>query len=463
MKAEERIQKILSEIDPDNAVMIQRQSTAHRSAKEIADIILGNSSPSEAANKASEIENNTLAPTGAMFDCQALDQELATANSSWNIIYYKPIHSHRKIIGKTIIFFKRAFRRAAKFLIEPLVLMQNSFNSSVVRALNIYRNSNVVFESRIDLLQEELQKCRKTIEEDRILIESLNSTLDGKVKNCQAAIDENTAGLEQKLTELRGEQEDILKDTTAQIAADAEALCERVAELEKNATKDEYSQIDYFHFENEFRGKRERIKTTLQDYIEYFRGCGQVIDLGSGRGEFLDLLRENNIGGVGVEPYLPFVDYCRNRGLNVIQTDALSFIKEQPDKSLDGIIGIQMIEHISTDYLISLCNECYRALDYGRKLIFETPNPTSVSTFLNSFYLDPSHNKPIHPKFIEYLLRKAGFSKVEIVYTEQSRVNYRLPLLDSEGAVNLAEFNDGINFITDILFGSQDYFVAAEK
>lgn len=82
---------------------------------------------------------------------------------------------------------------------------------------------------------------------------------------------------------------------------------------------------------------------------------------------------------------------------------------------------------------------------------------------MNSFYLDPSHNKPVHPKTMEYYLRKAGFSEVEILFTEASRSGYRLPLLSGKGVDNLEEFNNGINLVTDLLFGSQDYAVIAKK
>ena len=94
--------------------------------------------------------------------------------------------------------------------------------------------------------------------------------------------------------------------------------------------------------------------------------------------------------------------------------------------------------------------------------MIETPNPTCVSTYLNSFYLDPTHNNPIHPKTLKFFLQQAGFSNIKIVFNEQSRIPYRLPLLEVENA-NLAEFNDGINFLSDVIFGCQDYAIIAEK
>ena len=81
--------------------------------------------------------------------------------------------------------------------------------------------------------------------------------------------------------------------------------------------------IDYFDFENTFRGSRTKIKSIQEQYVSYFKGCSQVLDLGSGRGEFLELLKEYGIGAVGVEIYEEFVEFCRNRDLKVIQQDVL--------------------------------------------------------------------------------------------------------------------------------------------
>jgi O-antigen chain-terminating methyltransferase len=157
------------------------------------------------------------------------------------------------------------------------------------------------------------------------------------------------------------------------------------------------------------------------------------------------------------------VDYFKIKGFNALNEDAIVYISSLSNESIGGIFAAQLIEHLRTDQIIQLCNDAYKKLKPDSYLILETPNPTSLAIYTNAFYVDPSHNKPVHPKTMEYFLRQAGFKDIQILYTEHSRSKYRLPLLNGENISNLNEFNDGINCITDILFGSQDYAIMAKK
>lgn len=230
-----------------------------------------------------------------------------------------------------------------------------------------------------------------------------------------------------------------------------------------NDTLNGYTDIDYFDFETNFRGTQRSVKERLKDYIKYYQKAGLVVDLGCGRGEFLELLEENEIEGIGVDTYDDFVEYCTNKGLNVVKEDAISYVTGLAEQSVTGIFAAQLVEHLTVNKLVDLCNEAYKKLVPGGTLIFETPNPTNLSIYYNWFYADPTHQNPVHPKTLEYLLKKAGFKEVEVIFTEQSRSGYRLPLLNAAGAENLKEFNDGINLLSDLFFGSQDYAVVARK
>jgi O-antigen chain-terminating methyltransferase len=96
-------------------------------------------------------------------------------------------------------------------------------------------------------------------------------------------------------------------------------------------------------------------------------------------------------------------------------------------------------------------------------VILETPNPTSLAIYTNWFYVDPSHNKPVHPLTLEYFLKQAGFSDIEVLYTEQSKPDFKIPELHVTGAENLEEFNNGMKVVSNVLFGSQDYAIIARK
>lgn len=411
----DRVLQILNELEGSES------ETSHMTASEVAAVLLSSEHVDESPKPDSSfpVEEQNL---GEIVEMETLDDSLRDVNRTWKLLYYRPILSARPIIAGLIVFFRRLFRRAARFLIEPLTEAQTEFNSSVARSLNTIRNHDVVFEAYIRRMDNELTQ-RKS------LLEQLHTEYQEALRSERELFEQRVFQLEQKMWE----KSDNL-----------------------------YGEIDYFDFENHFRGNRSQIAERQKMYIDYFKDCKHVIDLGSGRGEFLDLLKQQRIPAVGVDLYGPFVDFCRMHGQEVVQEDAVSYLRRQENDCCDGIFAGQLIEHLNTKELISLCSDSYRTLKKGGTLIVETPNPTCVATYLNSFYLDPSHVKPVHPKTVEYFLRKAGFQEIRIIFTEQSKVGYRFPLLSAEGG-NLEEFNDGVNFLSDIIFGSQDYAVIAVK
>lgn len=218
----------------------------------------------------------------------------------------------------------------------------------------------------------------------------------------------------------------------------------------------EYSAIDYFDFENYFRGSRDLIKKRQLEYLVYLKNCNKVLDIGCGRGEFLEIMKENNISAVGVDTYGPFVEYCSEKGLSAVCMDGIEYLSKE--QGIDGIFAGQVIEHLTIGQIVSLINTAYDKLPNDGVLIMETPNPKSLSIYVNAFYLDPSHIKPVHPETMKYLLRNAGFKNVDIVYTETSRPDINIPPIQGE-----EEFNNAMNKVQQMLFGSQDYAVIARK
>lgn len=221
--------------------------------------------------------------------------------------------------------------------------------------------------------------------------------------------------------------------------------------------------LDYFLFENKFRGTEKSIKASQKQYLKYYLDHQNVLDIGSGRGEFLELLNEKNISCTGIDVYEEFVEYCIDKGLNAIHGDALDYVRNQEDLSLGGVFMGQVAEHLDSNYLLNLIKVCYAKMKQGAYFVAETPNPTNLTTFTNNFYLDPSHIKPVHPQTFKFLLEYAGFKEVEIIYTDNSRSDYRLPLINGSSITNLEEVNSGINLMSDLVFGSLDYAIAAKK
>lgn len=221
------------------------------------------------------------------------------------------------------------------------------------------------------------------------------------------------------------------------------------------------SEIDYFDFENHFRGTTEAIKKSQQPYLAYFKegdNKESIIDLGCGRGEFLELLTESGFNAIGVDVYEPFVEHCKEKGLQIIQSDALTYLSQIPDESLGGIFMGQVVEHLSADYLVSLLRCVYRKLKKGSYFIAETPNPETLSTYCN-FYLDLEHMKPVHYLTMEYFLKDAGFSEVSRYNNEFSRYPFDLQAseqMSEKAALERWQLNN-------ILFGYRDYTIIAKK
>ena len=239
---------------------------------------------------------------------------------------------------------------------------------------------------------------------------------------------------------------------SAELPADAEAV--------SAGGSDAYAEIDYFDFENRFRGSREHVKEVQRIYLPYFEGRKNVLDLGCGRCEFTELLTEQGVGVTGVDLYAPYVEYGKMRGLPVVRDDALHYLRQQ--KSTDGIFLGQVAEHLSLAQLTELCALAYEKLESGSVLIVETPNPTSLAIFTESFYIDPSHQRPVHPRTLEYLAEKAGFSSVELLFTESSRLPFRIPPLPAEDG-DTEQFNQAMERVNELLYGSQDYALIARK
>jgi SAM-dependent methyltransferase len=217
----------------------------------------------------------------------------------------------------------------------------------------------------------------------------------------------------------------------------------------------------YAGFENRFRGSADDIKKQLGAYLPYLPKPGRVLDLGCGRGEFLELLRENGIDGEGVDLNSLMVEACLDKGLRCERGDLLEKLASEADGSLAGIFSSQVIEHLPPAHLQKLVELSRRKLAPAGVLILETVNPLSVFALVQIFYLDLSHQKPIHPQALKFLLEAGGFEDVEIRYTAalvQERLR-DLPTTDEQSAV----LNRNIDRLNDLLFAPVQYAAIARR
>src|SRR5712691_9784179 len=217
--------------------------------------------------------------------------------------------------------------------------------------------------------------------------------------------------------------------------------------------------FDYFGFEERFRGNEQDITERQRVYLAYFQGQENILDIGCGRGEFLELLRKAGIKAIGVDTDLDMVLYCREKGLDIVQEDAFVYLETLPDTSLGGIFAAQVIEHLEPGRVIELVKLCYRKLRSGGVLILETPNPKCLMVFAASFYMDFSHIRPLHPEAMRFLLASAGFQDIELKYAGPVDDTRRLPSLPDIGlpGETMEAFRRGVERLNDLLYGYQDY------
>ncbi len=211
----------------------------------------------------------------------------------------------------------------------------------------------------------------------------------------------------------------------------------------------------YAAFENRHRGLQEKIREQQRDYLPYFKAEGKVLDLGCGRGEFLEVLRDNGVDALGIDLNEQMVDICLDKGLRCERGDLLQKLAELADSSLGGIFCSQVVEHLPPAYLRRLIDLAYFKLRAGGVLIAETINPASVFALVEVFYLDLTHEKPIHPLTLRFLLESAGFEDVEIKYSaplETERLE-EVPAADERAVI----LNRNIDRLNKIIYSPLSY------
>ena len=208
----------------------------------------------------------------------------------------------------------------------------------------------------------------------------------------------------------------------------------------------------YTAFEMRYRGTRELISSRLSAYRPFLapilalESRPRLIDLGCGRGEWLELGAQWGFEANGVDINDGMLAFCRDLGLQVEQADALQTLRQLKDASVWVVSAFHVVEHISFDDVRAVISEAMRVLKPGGLLIMETPNPENLVVGATTFYLDPTHVRPIPPVLLSFATEFAGFLRNKVARLQESQ--------PADSALRL---NDVLNGV------SPDYSVVAQK
>jgi SAM-dependent methyltransferase len=224
----------------------------------------------------------------------------------------------------------------------------------------------------------------------------------------------------------------------------------------------------YVGFEDRYRGSRDAVREKLAPYVACFAGATNVLDLGCGRGEFLELLREHGVTAHGIDANRDMVEMCRGAGLEADESDALSYLEKVPDGSLGGVFSAQLIEHLEPAYLMRLLETAYHKLKPGSRIVLETINPASWAAFFSAYIRDITHSQPVHPETLSYLASASGFANVSIRYSAPFAEPEKLQAASVEGAAPglqqaIDTYNGNVAKLNDLLFAHRDYAVIGER
>ncbi|WP_020588589.1 methyltransferase domain-containing protein [Desulfobacter curvatus] len=202
------------------------------------------------------------------------------------------------------------------------------------------------------------------------------------------------------------------------------------------------SDHEYADFEAHFRGSVEDVRRHLKVYtpviLDLQEQCGSMpvkgVDLGCGRGEWLELLKEYEVAIQGVDLNDTFFGRVQEKNLSVVKSDIFEYLKASKPESFDLVTAFHVIEHIPPDLRMAFLRQILRVLRKDGVCILETPNPRNLLVGCGDFYRDPTHIAPIFPDTIEFQGKIAGFSQSAAYFIQDRKLletgKYRFDTLD---------------------------------
>lgn len=386
--------------------------------------------------------------------------ELRHLNVNVDFMNY-PVTTHRSgIAGKLILKAKNFIKDKVIQCLKPYFEKEREFTSNLVRHLNA--SSKYMDERDGDIFWELIKKI--DYEHVKLLerVEQINEELLGTIYQSEPSSSQTQI---QQLNNRINELEEKLK-VNQTVVLGLEAILARYSSPEiEIKTRDQ----SYLLLENRYRGSEELIADRLKIYTEIFKGVeNPVLEIGAGRGELQLLFRENSIPSLGVDLDQAMVDVCSEKKLPVVYGDGIEYLSQQADKSLGGLIAIQVVEHLTQAQTRAILELALKKVVSGGRIIFETINPKSIVALSSNYFRDPTHVFPQHPDTLAYLVSLAGLEVEEVRYLSPFPEEAKLMNVKDNGMINpgvkdvLSEINHNFRQLNNLLYADQDFCIIAK-
>lgn len=359
-------------------------------------------------------------------------------------------------------------------LVGPSIETQKRFNAALVDHLNrnvrAHEDAQRSAAALIDAAREQFDAL---VRFESVLVQYLQTITAYVDTKDRAAggneLRERIGLIEQRIAAIKRAVESA--STRAPASAEKEREGFSRAPLAEAVFGSNLDSVTYVGFEDKFRGSQADIRSRIEDYVPMFASAANVLDVGCGRGELLDLLRSGGVSARGIDVNRAMVDICRERGLAVEQADAVSYLDGQADASFGGLIALQVVEHFEPAYLLRFLELAHHKLKPGAPLVLETINPACWMAFFETYIRDLTHQRPLHPDTLRYLVQASGFTSVDVQYRAPVTDGDRLDLIAPDSTIAAhaglkrvaAVVNAHADKLNARLFSSMDYAVIARR
>jgi len=386
--------------------------------------------------------------------------QAAAINQSWDILPDGPPSSGGSMRGRLSAFIWR--------LVGPPFETQKRFNAALVDHLNRnvrpHEDAHRATAALVEALREQFDALVRFEHMLVHYLRTITAYIDTKDRAAGGnELRERIGLIEQRIAAMK---------RALGARSEREASAERSPEGSRSAVfGGDLDSVTYVGFEDKFRGSPTEIRARIDDYVPLFASASNVLDVGCGRGEMLELLRARGIQARGIDVNRAMVDICRENGLDVTLSDAVSYLDRQDEGSIGGLIALQVVEHFEPAYLLEFLELAHHTLRPGAPLVLETINPACWMAFFETYIRDLTHQRPLHPDTLRYLVQASGFTGVDVQFRAPIGAGDRLerggadPAIAAQPALAklAAALDANADKLNARLFSSTDYAVIARR